>query len=141
MDPLTIIVTAVVTGAALSLKDVAGTAVKDAYTGLKTLIIRKYGNQGDTADALEKVEAKPESEGRKLTLKEELESTDAAQDQELLDAAQKLLEAAKSASSQQGKQGINITGEKNKVTQVSLQAGDNALQVGVARDVDVNKPK
>ena len=43
MDPITIILTALVVGAAAGLKPTAEKAVKDAYAGIKSLIKRKYG--------------------------------------------------------------------------------------------------
>jgi hypothetical protein len=41
MDPLTVIAAALLAGAAAALKDTAAQAVRDAYTGLKSLIARK----------------------------------------------------------------------------------------------------
>ena len=47
MDPtITIIVTALVAGAAAGLKPTAEKAIKDAYAGIKALIQRKYGDVG-----------------------------------------------------------------------------------------------
>lgn len=135
MDPITIIVTAVATGAALGLTDTVPQAVKDAYAGLRALVIRKYGDQGDVQDAVAKVEADPGSDARKALLKEELEKTKAAEDAELLKAAQDLLAAAQPENVQQDRQAVSIVGDKNKVTQISQQAGNNALQIGIARDV------
>ena len=135
MDPITIIVTAVAAGAALGLTDAAAQAIKDAYAGLRALIIRKYGDQGDVQDAVEKVEAHPDSSARKALLEEELEKTKAAEDAELLKAAQDLLAAAQPESAQQGRQAVSIVGDENIVTQISQQAGDHAFQIGIARDV------
>jgi hypothetical protein len=94
MDPLNVIVTAVVTGAALGLKSTTEQALQDAYAGLKKLILDRYGDRGDVASALESVEGKPESEGRQAVLEEELEQTAVAEDEEILGAAQALLETA-----------------------------------------------
>lgn len=94
MDPLNVIVTAVVAGAALGLKSTTEQALQDAYVGLKTLILDRYGDRADVASALESVEQKPESEGRQSVLEEELEQTAVAEDQEVLGAAQALLEKA-----------------------------------------------
>lgn len=41
MDPISLIVAALAAGVAASAKDVAGSAVKDAYCGLRGLIIRR----------------------------------------------------------------------------------------------------
>ncbi len=49
MDPLSLIVAALATGAATAAKDTAGAAIKDGYQGLKALIQKKLaGNQAAT---------------------------------------------------------------------------------------------
>ena len=129
MDPPTLVVTAVVAGAALALKDVTSSVVKDAYAGLTRLIIDKYGDKGDVADALGKVEANPESKGRQTVLEEELTTAGAAQDEELLKAAQDLLAQADPESTRQGAYAI---------TQI---AGDDSIQISQARDVKIERKK
>ena len=47
MDTVSLILTALATGAASSLKDTAGTAVKDAYNGLKALIEEHIDQEGE----------------------------------------------------------------------------------------------
>ena len=95
MDPITIIATALVAGAAASAKDVAVQAVKDGYAGLKALLIRKFGDKADVAASIEQVEKKPESESRQGTLKEELAAAEAGKDEELVKQAQVLLDLLK----------------------------------------------
>ena len=73
MEPISIIVGALVTGATAAGKEVAVQAVKDAYEGLKGMIAEKFGSKAEVKDALQKVEKVPESEARKAFLKEELE--------------------------------------------------------------------
>lgn len=111
MDPLTILATALVTGAAEKLKPTAGKAVEEAYTGLKALLLRKFGERQDVGDALDKVEQKPDSEGRKTVLQEELEAAEAHKDEELLAAAEALLKQADPEGAQQGKYKIDFHGE------------------------------
>ena len=94
MDALSLIVTAVATGAALGLKPTAEQAVKDGYAALKRLLINRYGGQGDVAEAVEKVEAKQDADWPKEMLREELGAA-AAEDRELLRQAQDLLRAAR----------------------------------------------
>ena len=60
MDPVTVIVTALSLGAQTALKATVETAVKDAYAGLKSLVLRKLGKQPDAAAAVEAVEKHPE---------------------------------------------------------------------------------
>jgi beta-phosphoglucomutase-like phosphatase (HAD superfamily) len=62
MDPISLIIAALGAGAIAAAKDTAGTAVKDAYQGLKTLIKKKFAEQGktDSSTILDKYEQKPE---------------------------------------------------------------------------------
>jgi hypothetical protein len=91
MDPITLIVTAATAGAVAASKDVAAQAVKDGYAALKALIVRKFGQKVDVA-ALEK---DPDSKARQGVLKEELETAGAAQDAEVVQQAQALLDLLK----------------------------------------------
>ncbi len=86
MDPITIIVTALALGAGAGLKPTAEQAIKDAYTGFKTLVLRKYGDIG--LDALEK---KPGSQAKKDSIAEDLADANADQDTELVQQAQAVI--------------------------------------------------
>ena len=76
--------------------ETAKKAVGDAYDGLKSLLKRKLGSDSDASQAVEKLEAKPDSDGRKQTLAEELESAKVASDPEIISAAQVLLKLIES---------------------------------------------
>ncbi|HEX5760890.1 MAG TPA: hypothetical protein VF121_17005 [Thermoanaerobaculia bacterium] len=89
MEPIT---TALIAAAAAGVTKMGEQAIVDAYNGLKNLIRRKFGSDSEVAKAVEAVEAKPESDGRKATLQEELTAVRAADDRELVEAARKLLE-------------------------------------------------
>jgi hypothetical protein len=90
MDPITAIVSAIAVGATTGLTETATTAVKDAYAGLKRLITDRY----DDVD-LGPVERKPDSEGRRLTLREDLEAAGVQDDDDLLAAARELIAAVR----------------------------------------------
>lgn len=62
VDAISLIIAALGAGALAATKDTAGTAVKDAYQGLKTLIKKKFADQGktDSSTILDKYEQKPE---------------------------------------------------------------------------------
>jgi hypothetical protein len=92
MEPVTtMILTALVAGAVAATKDVAAQAIKDAYEGLKKLVVRRLGKKADVEGAMEGVEKRPDSEARKAVLAEELETTKAAEDAEIVDKAKALL--------------------------------------------------
>jgi len=88
MDPVSVVVTALVAGAAAGLKPAAEQAVKDAYVGLKTLIQRKWQQV-----SVSQLEANPTSEARQAVVKEDLAQANAADDRDLLTAADKVLDA------------------------------------------------
>jgi hypothetical protein len=105
MEPITAaIIAALTAGAASGLTEAAKKVISDGYSGLKALINKKFGAKSDVTDAMEKLQAKPESPGRQQTLAEELKATNATADPELLGAAQSLLELIKAVP--QGEQHI-----------------------------------
>ena len=69
--------------------------IVEAYEALKAAIRNKLGIDSDADKAVAALEAKPESEGRKSTLKEELTAAKADQDPQILAAAQALLDKLK----------------------------------------------
>jgi hypothetical protein len=94
MDPITVtIVSAVAAGAAAGASEVATSAIKDAYAGLKRLIADGYRNVAPFVDA---VEADPASKPEQTVLAKELDQAGAAKDDELKAAAQALLDAIES---------------------------------------------
>lgn len=88
MDPISVVVTALVAGAAAGVKPAAEQAVKDAYAGLKALIQRKWQQV-----SVSQLEANPTSEARQAVVKEDLTQANAANDRDLLTAADKVLDA------------------------------------------------
>ena len=82
------IVAALSAGAVTGATDTAKSAIADAYEGLKSLVKKKFGHDSDAAEAIDKLEAKPESGARKETLAEELKAVNSASDPELVSAAQ-----------------------------------------------------
>jgi hypothetical protein len=110
MDPVTLIVSAIALGAAAGAKDVVPQAIKDAYAGFKALVVRKFGGAANAAhvgDAVKQVEDKPESEGRKAVLQEEIEAAKPAIDAELIAKAEALLKQLQDAG--QAPAGVSYT--------------------------------
>ena len=123
MDPVTLIETALVTGAAVSAKDTANMAVKDAYSGLKALIVRLFSGKPKAQETLADHEADPETYEKPL--RKALIEANVEQEQEILAAAQKLMTLIQPQQAGMGKYNVQNTGpvqgqvigEHNQVTQ------------------------
>jgi hypothetical protein len=88
MEPITLIVTSLALSAAAGLKPTAEQVIKDAYSGLKSLIQRKYAEV-----SVEQLEKAPESKPRREVVEEDLTKTGAGKDEEVLRQAKTLLDA------------------------------------------------
>src|SRR5258708_1687333 len=86
MEPLSLIFSAIVAGAAAAAKPTAELAVKDAYSGLKALIKRKWNRV-----EVESLERDPADKARQQLVKSDLEKADDLADGELLKQAQHIL--------------------------------------------------
>lgn len=89
MDPVSLLVTALVAGAQAALKDTATSAIKDAYAGLKGLLKRKFGSKL----SLDSLEQKPDSTTKQASAQEDLADAGAAADVEVMAQAKELLNA------------------------------------------------
>lgn len=113
MDPVSLIVAALAAGASTALKDTAAEAVKDAYAGLKSLLTRKLGDEPAAQVAIDKYEESPDVWEKPL--EEEIKKSGVADDEEVVRAAQKLMEVVDPAGALAGKYNVNISGGKGIV--------------------------
>ena len=124
MEPISLILAALVAGATAATQETAGKAVKDAYEGLKTLIKQKFTDQGkaDSSTILDKYEQKPEK--TKALLEDELKDVGLdklKQDDEIIKLAKKIMEKEDPEGASTGKfdfrgaKGTQV-GNKNKQT-------------------------
>jgi len=100
MDPVTLIVTALVAGAAAGLKDAASSAIKDAYNGLKGLVRRKLADHPDGELVLDRHGQDPQVWEKPLA--QELTAAGAGDDPALVSAAQALMQLVDAAGSAAG---------------------------------------
>jgi hypothetical protein len=118
MDPITLsIIGALSLGATSGATDIAKKAIVDGYEGLKALIKKKFGGESKAAEAIEKFQDTPDSPKRKETLAQELKAVNAAEDPELLQAAQSLLEALKALP--RGEQNIQQIAQGTGIAQAT----------------------
>lgn len=115
MDPVTLIVSAIVAGVTAGATDVAKTAVKDTYNLFMNRLKKKFTGKEDVQEALAGVEKKPESKARQAVLEEEMAGLDIANDEELLKLAQAVLEKLDEPGAQAGKYNIHISGSQGIV--------------------------
>jgi hypothetical protein len=115
MDPVTLIVGALVAGAVAATKDVTAQAIKDAYSGLKSLIVQKYGK---AASAVELLAEEPESKPHQEVAKMALEKAGVSQDAELAAQAKALLDLLKQA------------GQLDRATYNAYVSGSGAIAQG-----------
>jgi hypothetical protein len=139
MDPVSIIVTALATGAAAGLKPTTEKAVRDSYAAIKALIRRKYS--GVSVDLLEN---DPASEARRQVLAEDLRKSEAAGDEELLGQARAVLEAveryAPDAAMAVGVKLERIKGASLTISDIEASgSGVEATEVEIAGDIKISK--
>lgn len=83
----------IATALANGLGNLAAEGVKSAYQHLKSLLQKKCNTRADLMEALDGLEKKPDSPGRKGILGEELGAAGVQHDAEILAAAKVLMEA------------------------------------------------
>jgi len=115
MDPITLILTALVSGATSSVKETASQAVKDAYNGLKTLIHNKFAGKPAAEMVLAQFEEDPDV--WKAPLEKELKKAGTAQDTAIVETAQRLMALVQPQQAAQGKYNVQITGNVGNLAQ------------------------
>jgi hypothetical protein len=89
------ITAAIASGATAAASDTAKKAIGDAYSGLKALLIKRFGGDSPTINAVNSLEAKPDSKPRRGVLAEELAAAKVESHPEIVSSAQLLLELLK----------------------------------------------
>ena len=78
-----------------ALADLSKDAIKDGYNALKAALKKKFGDDSDLVDAINKLEKNPDSEDCKATVQEEVEIAKVNDDPDIIRLAQDLLNQAK----------------------------------------------
>lgn len=128
MEPTTLIISALAAGATAGLTDAASQVVKDAYTGLKALIQKRFAGKPEAEMALVQHEKKPEV--WEVPLKDALAETGADQDEVIIQKAQELLKLIQPQQVGMGKYNVQI-GEAQGVVigdwaKVDMRFGDKS---------------
>jgi hypothetical protein len=123
MDPITLIVTALATGAATALTDAASSAVKDAYASLRALVRRRLAGRPDAELVLARHESAPQT--WQAPLAAVLSEADADHDTDLVAAAEALMHLVDQAGARAGKYTVDMRGAQG------VQVGDLGQQHNV----------
>ena len=106
MDPTSLLLTALATGAAAATKDTASQAVKDTYAGLKALIQKRFANKPQAQLAL--TEYEQDGDTWKKPLQKSLVEVGADLDDAIIRKAQQLLKLVNPQQASQGKYNVQI---------------------------------
>ena len=118
MEPTSLILTALVAGAAAAAKDTASEMIKDAYAGLKALIQQCFAGKPEAEMILTNLEEKPDV--WQEPLKDALQETGADKDEDIIRSAQQVMKLVNPQQASQGKYNVQIGEAKGTVI------GDNA---------------
>jgi len=130
MDPVTLIVTALVAGAAAGLKDAASSAIKDAYNGLKGLVRRKLADHPDGELVLDRHGQDPQVWEKPLA--QELTAAGAGDDPALVSAAQALMQLVDAAGSAAGMYQVSASDHAAAAGRdMHISASDGGTAAGV----------
>jgi hypothetical protein len=119
MEPISLILAALLAGVAKGAGQAATNAVQDAYTGLRDALKRRLAGKPAAQDAVDEYVKDPEAWRGNLEV--HLKQAKADQDQAILDAAASVMRLADPA----GKYNVNVTGSQG------VQVGDRNEQHNV----------
>jgi hypothetical protein len=124
MDPVSLILAALVTGVSTGLAtgpgEKAASAVVEAYRGLRDALKRRLAGKPAAEDAVEQYTQDPEA--WRANLEVHLRQAGADQDRDLLEAAVSVLRLTDPAGVAAGKYAVNLTGAQG------VQVGDQNIQ-------------
>ena len=128
MEPITTtIVTALALGAATGLQETVSQAVKDAYSGLKGLIQAKFEKVN-----LDLLEGAPDSKNRQQVVAEDLETSGAVRDAEVLRLAKALLDTVQASAPEVARTiGVDLKDIRVKSLAISSILAEGAAATGV----------
>lgn len=106
MEPISIIMAALAAGAAAGATDVASQAIKDAYEGLKGLVLRRFEGKPAAETAL--AEYEQDADTWEKPLQKSLAEAGVDKEPEILAAAQQVLQLVQPQQVAQGKYNVQI---------------------------------
>ena len=108
MEPISLILAALLAGATKAVGETAGTAVKDAYGGLREAVKRKLAGKPAAGSAIEEYTADPDN--WEPALAAYLKQVGADRDEALVSLAQAVMAHTDPAGSTSGKYNVDLRG-------------------------------
>jgi hypothetical protein len=121
VEPISLIVSALVMGAAAAAKEVGGQMLQDAYSGLKRLIVDRYKREGALQALHEELQEDPSAETQRKALEASLTKAGADKDPDVV-ASAKAVTQALAAVPQAALAAVGIDFERVKA--VNARIGD-----------------
>ena len=126
MEPISMIVGALVAGATAALKDTASQAVKDSYQGLKAMVMHYWEKMAEGDEHENKVEAKimlnnleDDPDISQALVEKKLTKVIPQPEKDLIDQAQQLFKLLDEAGFNQGKYNVTVNNSQG------VQVGDH----------------
>lgn len=123
MEPVSLILEALTSGAAKGITESAADVVKDAYSGLKRMISKRLAGNKTAEVALAEYGDDPET--WKAPLAKALLESGSCADPAVIEAAQRLMSLLDDAGARAGKYNVDVRGAQG------VQVGDSNQQVNV----------
>ena len=120
MEPISLILAALVAGAAKGAGQSAANAMQDAYKGLRDALKRRLADKPAAQQAVEQYTNDPEAWRGNLEV--HLKQAGADQDRAVVDAASSVMHLADPAGASEGKYKVNLIGSQG------VQVGDGNTQ-------------
>lgn len=109
MEPLSMIMMALVAGLTPGLTETTKQGVKDAYDGLKSLLKKKFTEKSIDTKLID--EHEQDHETWEKPLEKSIVKVEADKDQQIIEAARKLLELSDPAGAQKGMYNVQFQGD------------------------------
>jgi hypothetical protein len=120
MDPISLVLAALLAGVAKGVGQSATAAVQDAYGALRSALKRRLADRPAAQDAVQQYTA--DADAWKGNLEVHLQQAGVAQDQAVIEAAARVMQLADPAGSSAGKYTVNLAGAQG------VQVGDGNKQ-------------
>lgn len=125
VDPVSLIVEALTAGAGAGLTEAASSGVQEAYQGLRDRLRRQFAGKQSAELVLAQYDQDPQT--WEQPLRQAVASTGTAKDEDVLQAAQRLLSLLDAAGAAAGKYRVDASQAQG------VQAGDHNVQHNVFR--------